>query len=56
MSLRNGALVGWVALISLNIDIPTPVWRLGQSPNTSSMPASHPEKLGNPMAMLSPES
>ena len=34
--------------MNLSIDIPTPVERLVQSCNASSMPAPHPEKLGDP--------
>ena len=39
--------------MSLSIGITTPVKKLGHSPKTSSMPAPHPEKLGNPTATLS---
>ena len=36
-----------MALVSLSINIPKPE-RLGEDPNTSRVPASHPERLGEP--------
>ena len=39
-----------MAPVSLSINIPKPE-RLGEGPNASSMPASHPERLGEPSGL-----